>query len=370
MDKDTTEFVKNQIPYQKYCIDSFRLSIDTACLTKIDIPENFILVSEDTGEEIEHFKKKSLQIAYKNSHIYISKFNRILRNQRFEKLIILFSAKSSDIAYFNGITKQTCIDVLNFLKDSKYIDFTDVSDVYKNLYCTDTDIKIDFKLKNTDKDKIHEYNKELKERFQFEKNEIKSYDNAQQLGLQCFHRDRSTIGKPFAKWYNKSLELPTKYNDFFQTLPDEIRNEVIRNFIYRFEFTIKNKQNFAKFGLSNRLEDVLEILQPKWSEVSKSILNTLFQVKIKRFKDKSKLDYKENILAFFMVKAMQVDGLSVSQCKTIFTSQQTTRKAKFKAGLTFDKLYNNVIEQNKSVEYTERYENIVKFDKLFGFDLK
>lgn len=359
---------KKQIITQNFTIDSFRLSIDIAEFKSVIIPENYILVDEDTGEEISRFKKKSLAVPYKNTIIYIAKFITILNNNRYDKLIILFSSKASGENYFNGIKKETVINVLEHLKNCGYIDYDDVNYVINHIYCSDTDIKKDNIFEVTEKNKIVKYNKELISRFQFESNEIISYNNKKQLGLQCFHRNNNTsLKKTFVKWYNKSLELQKKHLDFFNTLPYDVRTTITQNLIYRFEFTIKNKKHFAKFGLSNKLVDVLEVVNDKWIDVSKSILNMLFQVKMKQLKDTSKLDYKERILAYFIVKSMQVDNLSLHQVKTIFTSQQPYKQLKSKASDVFDKIYHKVIEEQKSYKYIEDYNNIIELDKLFGF---
>ena len=355
-----------QIPYGRYCIDSFKLSIDVDKLDSVDIPENFILVSEDTGEEISHFKKNSIHLDYKNSSIYIGLFRRILKGIHYDKLMILFSSKVAGEYYFDGILKHHIIDVLEYIKTNGYIKYTNVSTIFKNLYTSDCDMKCDFKFNKSERENIAEYNKELSARFQFEKNELHKYDNQKMLGIQTFNRDRSTLAKPFLKFYDKTKEILNKHPEFFATLPESIRDEVINNFIYRFEYTMKNKKFFDKFGLSNRIEDVLEVSNDKWREIGKTFLQTLFQYKVKRVYDKSKFNYIESILALAMQENIHKHKYSVEHLRRMYTAVQDNRKTKYKASILFDRIYQNVID-NKAVELSNKYESIQALDKIFGF---
>jgi hypothetical protein len=362
---DTQE--KNiQIPYGRYCIDSFKLSIDIDKLESIDIPEKFILVSEDTGEEISHFKKSSIQLDYKNSSIYIGLFRRILRGMHYDKLMILFSSKVAGEYYFDGILKHHIIDVLEYIKTNGYIKYTNVSTIFKNLYTTDCDIKRDFKFDKSERENIAEYNKIQEERFQFENCEFRRYNNQKQgTGMQAFHRDRSTLAKPFLKFYDKTKEIMTKHPEFFATLPENIRDEVMNNFIYRFEFTMKNKKFFDKFGLSNRIEDVLEVSNDKWREIGKTFLQSLFQYRVKRVIDTSKLNYSERIHALQVYEQFFVHKYSVDKIRTMFLLQPN-KDARFKANKLFDKIWQNVSD-TEIVELSNKYESIQALDKIFGF---
>lgn len=357
--------LKKQIISNNFCADSFKLSIDTDKLKSVNIPESFILVSEDTGEEIERFKKKSIRIKYKNTTIYLGVFRRKLREIVYDKVVILFSSKVANAEYFCGIKKHHVFEVLEYIKKFGYIDYTDVSEIYKNLYTTDCDIKIDFLFDKIDRDKIVIYNKELKKRFQFEDNECHAYNSSTNLGLQTFNRDRSTLSKPFVKWYDKSRELTAKHLDFFKSLPEDIRDVLVNKFIYRFEFTMKDKKFFAKFGLSNRLEDVLEVTNDKWREVSINLLNVLFQYKVKRLRNTNKLNYYEKILALYLFEVIQKKGASVSEAKRMYTSVQKSKQQKWKASLLFDKVYNSITTGEARDIHCE-YENIERFDKIFG----
>jgi hypothetical protein len=367
--QDNSENTKNNsiIPYGSYCTDSFKLSIDVDKLTKVDIPENFILTSADTGEIIKEFKKNSLEITYKNTTIYVGLFRRILNGKHYDKLMILFSSKVADQDYFNGIKKHHVINVLNFLKELRYIDFTDVSEVYKNIYTGDHDIKVDFCLKKNEREKIAKFNSDLKAMFQFENSYCHVYNGEKQgFGITTFHRDRYSLAKPFVKWYDKNKELNKKHPKFFATLPEDVRDEVLNNFIYRFEFTMKNKDFFTKFGLSNRLEEVLEVTNDKWHEVGKTLLKTLFEPKVKQIRDNKKLTYSERILSLYFFEDIQKHNISPMEVKVKYTSIQKTKEQKYKAGKLFDRIY-QITSQDHASEIIKDYESINHYYKVFGF---
>jgi hypothetical protein len=368
MAKIQQEIQKKTIPFGKYRTDSFKLSIDTDKLRSITIPENFTIIDSDTGEELEQFKRNSFKVPYLNTHIYLSKFRSNLPKQtiQYERLVILFSSKVCGDSYFDGIQKHNVIDVLNFLKEKQYIDFTDVLEVYKNLYTKDHDIKVDFKFTHSEREKIAKFNLDLSHMFQFDKENCKVYKSQKELGIVAFHRDRTTLAKPFLKFYDKAKELNRKHPELLLSLPDSIRDEVLSNFIYRFEYTLKTKAFFTKFGLSNRLEEVFEVADSKWQEIGKTLLNTLFQVKIKKIRDTSKLSYSERILALYFFEDIQKNNLSPMAVKSKYTSIQKTKDQKYKAGLLFDKMYQYIAE-DKNNDIMNDHESIKHYYTVFGF---
>ena len=355
------------IPYGVYCTDSFRLSIDVDKLTKVDIPENFILSSADTGEVLKEFKKKSLEITYKNTTIYVGRLNRNLNNKHYDKLMILFSSKVAEEDYFRGIKRHHVIEVLNFLKSLGYIDFNDVNELFKNIYTGDHDIKVDFCLNKNERETVAKFNKDLKAMFQFEKTDCVVTDSDKKgFGITTFHRDRYSLAKPFLKYYDKFKELNKKHPDFFATLPEAVRAEVLNNFIYRFEFTMKNKDFFSKFGLSNRLEEVLEVTNDKWHEIGKTLLNTLFQVKQKQIRDTSKLRPIERLLALYFFEDIHKHNLSPIEIKNKYTAIMKDKKGKYRMSQMFDRIY-QFVSQDHASEIMQDYESINHYYKVFGF---
>lgn len=359
---------KYSIPFGKYCIDSFKLLIDTEHFKSVNVPENFIELSSDTGEQIREFKRKSIQIAYNNTTIYVGVFRKILRQKTIDKVAILFSSKVAGDNYFNGITKGDVLQVLQHIKNCGYFDFDDIETIYKNLYSKDVDVKVDFRFDLSDRDKINDYNRQLQDRFIHNKEHLHRYTGTNKLGIQTFNRDRTSKTKPFIKFYDKTSELKTKHQDFLSSLPDDIKMEISDNFIYRYEYTLKDKEFMANFGIINRLEDTLEVVQDKWREIGKTLLNANFQVKMNIRKNIGKLTPTEKILALMFFELYQKHNVSLMDIQTMFTSGQTEKKAKYLSKKLFEKIYSHVSFDNaKEVEQlAEKYETIKKFDVIFG----
>lgn len=361
---------KTSINFGKYCIDSFKLLIDKEHFKAVNIPEDFIEVSADSGEEIRQFKRKSIQIPFKDTTIYVGAFKKILRQRSIEKVVILFSSKVSGDNYFDGITKDCIIEVLKHIKNNGYIDYDSEDVIFQNIYAKDIDIKVDFKFYQADKEKLESYNKELQQRFVHNSENFHKYTDKGKngIGIQTFNRDRTTNTKPFIKFYDKTKELTTKHIEFFKTLPDDIQSEVLKNFVYRYEYTLKDKEFMAKFGVLNRLQDVLEVTQGKWQKIGKTLLNANFQLRMTRKKDIGKLTPTEKILALMFFELYQKHNVSLIDIKTMFTSSQDEKKPKYRAKLLFEKIYSKISMDNASEveKLSERYETIRKFDAIFG----
>jgi len=368
LENNSSQVNKIIIPYGKYCIDSFKLLIDTEHFKSVNIPENFIELSADTGEQIRAFKRKSIQIAYKNTTIYVGVFRKILRQKTIDKVAILFSSKVAGDNYFNGITKSDVISVIEHIKNCGYFDFDDIQAIYKNLYSKDVDVKVDFKFELSDRGKINDYNKELQNRFIHDKEHLHRYSGLNKLGIQTFNRDRTSKSKPFIKFYDKTSELKTKHQDFLSSLPDDIKMEISDNFIYRYEYTLKDKEFMANFGVINRLEDVLDVVQDKWRDIGKTLLNANFQVRMNVIKNTGKLNPTEKILALMFFELYQKHNVSLMNIQTMFTSCQNNKLAKHRAKNLFEKIYGKVsLENTAEIEQlSERYETVKRFDVIFG----
>ncbi len=352
------------IPSGEYCIDSFKLSIDKHHFLATNIPENFTLIESDSGAIISEFKKNSISVKYGDTTVYIGLFKHILKKVCYEKVLILFSSKVCGSEYFGGIKKHHVIEVLEFLKEANYIDFKDVNSIYREIRAKDLDIKMDTVFDKKIREKASGWQKELKERFQYEKNEIHTYNSDKNFGLQAFGRDRSTLSKPFVKFYDKTKELLNKHQDFFKTLPKAIQNQVRTKFIYRYEFTMKDKRFFDKFGISNLLQDILEVPNTKWREIGVSLLNANFQAKIKKIRDTTKLKPIERILALQFHIDIHENKLSPMQIRTKYVSPQKGKLAKNRAGKLWEKIY-QYESQDHSKEVANSYKDITYFDNIF-----
>lgn len=358
-----------KIPYFKYLVDSGKFYIDKCQFEGVNIPENFTLSDAETGEIIDEFKKNSLSIPFKNHKIYISNVVKQLgteaRKMAIEKVLIYFPAKISD-TYFNGIEKNDIIEVLNFLKEKGFLIFSDTEKIYNEIYVKDLDIKKDIKLKKGDKEQIKEYNKILGERFTGTAEQWKNFDSQKQgFGIQCWDRQKATITKPFFKFYDKSQEIK-KDKVFFDTLDEDIKNELLENFIYRFEFTLKDKRFFDKYEISNRLADIHKVPQEKWELIAKSFLNHAFQKKTRKI-DLGKLKLNDRIWANVILIMFQNNNMTKGQIELLWTMAAQNKSEKYQAKKHFERLWSITTTPNEySSDMYSILERVGKWDKFFG----
>lgn len=360
----------NIIPFGKYFIDSGKFYIDKSAFDEVLIPENFALTDTDTGQLIDEFKKSSLSIPYKNHKIYISNVVKYLgsnnRKLLIEKVLIYFPAKISD-TYFFGISKVDFIGVLEYLKEIGYLKFSDTDKVFNSVHVKDLDIKMDMKLNTHDKIDIKEYNKNLKDRHIGGAENCPTFDSPKQgFGIQSWKRDRSSVTKPFFKFYDKSLEI-RKDLSFFQSLPVEVLEEINLNFIYRFEFTMKDNTFFKKYGLSNRLADIFEVTQEHWKEIGKSFLNYAFNPPSVKVKDTSKLKYKDRVWSNTIWVMYQNNKMTKAQIMTIWISSANNRLEKSRGKKEFERLWSIATTPSKyTSEILNTIERVKKWDRYFG----
>ncbi len=355
------------IPYDKYYIDSAKFFIDASFFTSIDIPENFTILDSDTGEEIDNFKKYSLSIPYKNHKITIANITKNLKQGCIKKILIYFPAKVRCNEYFYGIDKQTVIDVLDHIRSVGYLKFDDTNYIYKQIYIKDLDIKLDMKLSIEDKINLKIFNTNLKQMFNGSEENFHSFDSKKQgFGISTYKRETASISKPFLKFYDKSFELKSiKNKDFFDLFNEALKDQVRNNFIYRYEFTLKDKTYFDKFGISNKLEDIHEVIQDKWKEIGKAMLDINFQVKVRKPKDTSKLTPTEKILALNILTLKEF-GMNLTEQKNIYISPQTDKKSRHRASLLFDRIY-YFATVGHAKEIQDTYEMINHWYRKFGF---
>jgi len=364
-----TKIIKKTIPYQKYFVDSAKFLIDDVYFTEINIPENYILLDEDTGEEIDKFKRSSLKIPYKSHHVYIAKIHKHLPNRHpIRKIAILFPAKVFGNDYFYGISKQGFIDVIEYLQENGRLKFNCSKDIYERTYVKDLDIKIDFQFEKDKKAEIKKYNQQVKSRFNGSKENFHGVFDSKKNGFGFYTYDRKigTLTKPFIKFYDKSRELLEKNYEFVKTLSPELQQEIEEKFIYRYEFTLRDKRFFDKFGISNRLEEVHEVLNDKWQEIGRTLLNANFTPKMRVPKNIDKLNLKDRLMCLEFFMNIQ-NGISVDEIQRRYLSVAKTKKERYDIKKLFDKIYfNTSIKDNVSV--FKNYEKLKAWDKFFGFN--
>ena len=359
------------IPFNTYLIDSGKFYIDTCFLTKITIPNEFTLIDSSTGNILDEFKKSSLTIPYKNHKIYLAKEIKIIPGRKaYEKVMFYFPAKISPESYFYGITKEMIFEVLNYLKSLYYIDFEDINIVFHNIEVKDLDMKNDRKFLWSEKEKLHNYNKNLQNRFNGYPNECVIFNSKKRgLGIQTYDRNYTTLAKPFSKFYNKSDEAISDKNKetLFDLLPLGVQKMLTDYLIYRYEITIKTIEFFKYFNITNKLSDILLITQDKWREIGKYYLIKNFQQEIKDPIDKSILSPHERIFAVTILELIQ-RGMNVNSIRLIYENTAVNRTQKKRNIELFERCYFTASVPNKENDkILAMYNQIKELDIIFGF---
>jgi len=355
------------IPYGKPCVDSAKFLVDTSLFTEVNIPEDRNVVDALTGDVLDEYKSHCLNIPYKDHKIYLGNYKKVLPNFSIDKILFYFPAKIAGDKYFSGITKELVIEVLEHLKAIGRLSFDDSNIIYKNTFLQDVDIKVDMKHDLNERDEIRAYNKVLKERFNGAVDDVHKFDSKKEgLGIQTYNRDRSTLTKPFFKFYNKSDFLITKDYEFLCTLPPKLQAEVMDNFIYRFEYTMKNKKFFDKFGISNRLEDVHEVLSEKWREIGIYFYNKNFGIKDRLVRDLSKLHGLEKKDCLFILAFMD-EGWTLQRIRNLWLQPYPDKREKWRMSQKFNRIaYFATVDNEQTIEIKGNYELVKKWDQRFS----
>ena len=332
---------KNPIPIGKWAVDSFKILIDKDAFTDVNIDHEVSVIDNATGEVLEVQKKHMKKVPYNGQTVYISTFTKTLRGKRIEKVIIIFSSNVNGSSYFDGISKENVYDVFDHLKRLRLVDFKCKRRVYSACTVKDIDVKKDLKFSRKDKEKIKEWNRLLKSYFNGYPDNCKVYDSQSEgLGLQANFRDNSSYTKPFLKFYSKYTEMRKKHPEIWECLPTQTQNFLLQNFVYRFEFTIKNNEYCKKLGIGNRLHEIMSLSQEKLAEIGKYMYNVNFKYRPKTSRMKGKLTQTEKILARYMFQDIQDHGKSVHEVRDIFMMDaDTANRNKHRALARFDKIY-------------------------------
>lgn len=353
---------KKQIT-KDFCVDSFKLLVDQDVFTSINIPKNLKLI-DNNGEVIDEFKKNSIRVQFNGTDIYIGAYAKKLRDVEYKKVCILFSAKASGLNYFNGITKETVYEVLYHLQSIGRIEFDDIEKVYKAIYVRDLDIKKDYILPLEYKERIQSVNKHLKNVFNH--NPERCTIARKNIGLQANYRDNSSYTKPFCKFYDKYSEIVKRNPDLYNNLHTDIRQELQLNFVYRWEFTLKNKDYFTKFAISDRLEDVLELEQERIQEISTYMYNANFGLipKKRKMGTMSPNDYKDAL----MFQRLHELGVSIYEIREMYMNAWSDKHNNKNRGLEkFEKIYAYVTFGDTAKQVYDENEFIKEWHKLiFG----
>jgi predicted nucleic acid-binding protein len=355
-----------------YQIDSGKFYFDKDLFTSTSIPDKFILTDAESGEIVDEFKKNSLSLSFGTHKVYVSNIVKELgkNNHRFmvEKVMVYFSPKIRGNNYFGGIDRQTIQEVLFFLKEKQYLSFDNIDKIIAGCYVKDLDIKIDRKLPKHIKQTIQEYYKALKDRFNGNPDNYRHFQNKNKEGhgIVVNNRNSSTTKKPFFKFYDKGLELKTTRNqEFYSCLSQEIKDILNNNFIWRYEYQLKDKRHFDYYGISNRLVDIFEISQTKWAYIGKSMLNMVFQRQT-RVVDTTKLKIVDRLQINFITFCVSKD-LSDGAIQALYMKSARNKSEKYRLKKMFDKMMSVINYNDNDVkEAVAIVERINELDKIVG----
>lgn len=355
-----------------YQIDSGKFYFDKDLFTCVSIPDKFILTDAESGEIVDEFKKHSLPLSFGTHKVYISNIVKELGNHnhrfRIEKVMVYFSPKIRGNNYFGGIDRQTLQEVLFFLKEKQYLSFDNIDKIIEGCYVKDLDIKIDRKLPKDSKEGIEEYYKSLKDRFNGNPDNYRHFQNKNKEGhgIVVNNRNTSTTKKPFFKFYDKNLELKTTKNkEFYSCLCEETKDILNNNFIWRYEYQLKDKRHFDYYGISNRLVDIFAIPQTKWAYIGKSMLNIVFQ-RQRRVVDTTKLKIMDRVQVNLIACLISKD-LSDGAIQMLYMKSARDKSEKYRAKKMFEKMMSIIHYNDNDVkEAIAVVERINKFDKIVG----
>jgi hypothetical protein len=172
--------------------------------------------------------------------------------------------------YFEGINGKSIAYIYDYIQKCGFE--IREEDFFNNAKLTDADFKIDIFLTQKEFNIIIDIYKDSS------KNLIgilpaKTFDNKDNKGIEFGgNRKIATLDASYLKLYNKFLEMTNKSFIF--------KNQYLSNCefenLIRWEFTLKNKAHFAKFGIVNSVGNVMNLLdtnQKLFREVSNSIHN-------------------------------------------------------------------------------------------------
>jgi len=366
------------INYWVYYIDSTKFFIDADVFKSVSIPEHTTLIDSDSGDVIDDFKRKSINVPYKNHHVYIGKIQKQLPSKdgngirTIDKVCIFFPSKVCK-DYFKGITKQDFYDVLDFLRSKGYLDFDSAHKVFANTYLKDTDITTNICVPKNERIDIREwfellhdslFNGVKSDCLLFPKKGSKSSKNG--FGLQTYTRENNSITKPFIKFYDKSIEILIEKNkSLYEILPEEIKQELSSNFVLRFEITLKDIKFFQRYDISNRLEDVLLINQQRWQEIADQFMKYNFEPKL-RPRDTSKMTPIELSLAL-KDEVMASYGATVNDIKATYVRSEDDKLTRFRMNRLFEKITAyRTKQQDDGSQLMSSFKRLIKFNKWFN----
>ena len=263
----------NQTLVNNWAIDSLKIRIPLSRVQILDegIREIVVRVSARTGEVLEEKQNtKSSRDEHGIKTVY-SIEKRATQFDTIEYLIVLVNAKQLKERYFEGIKAMNVAHLHSYLVGLGVVQFS-LKELLK-AECTDIDFRKDFEAKEDNmKEVLRFMESSSKPHTDFDKG-AKKYWRKDNKGLQWNKRETTKVRTaPFLKIYSKTLDFKTKSNVFalnhFDIIPQDL---------WRFEFTIKNKDHLSSFGHGNTFDKLISLTAEQIDTMSikslKAVLN-------------------------------------------------------------------------------------------------
>jgi hypothetical protein len=223
---------------------------------------------EESNQSGRNFKNSTIPI--KSDCGITTRAESLLRmwngeQRKFIRFVV--TAKMLRKDYLKGINKDSIKVIYNYLIDLNIVHFT--YDVFLNSYYTDLDLCIDLNLNSNQQ---VELKNQYKQRILLKKERhIQSLKHKNNLQLNT--RPKATPVNPFIKFYNKTEEITTRSETFFNTYLQDYRKSILSG-IYRVETTLKNSKHKEKVGIkeSRYVSDLMNLTTPRLKLIHNSIL--------------------------------------------------------------------------------------------------
>lgn len=265
-------------------IDSFKLRILKSDLSDTDLPSNFnrdiTSIYTDTAELVNpnevQIKTKSNTLKLTNDNgitsitIGLEKYrvsklhSRVSKLHSSEFVTLKITSKLLKQSYYDGINKDTLKIILEYLRSVKInIDMTKLL----SSEITDIDFCRDILIPEIDYKELIDTIKTVAKPSKLQSKGYNQFRDADNKGIEFSNRKKATPANPFFKIYNKYLDAYSdEHSEFFsyyglETAPD----------LHRIEFTLKDKKHFAKYNLSNTLENFISLTQLELENILQSI---------------------------------------------------------------------------------------------------
>jgi hypothetical protein len=174
---------------------------------------------------------------------------------------------------------------------------------------------------------------------------VKMYNNEKSgQGIQFGIRSQSTVGYPFLKIYNKSLELETKSKDF----ADTYLNGIDYSNMIRVEMTIKNSNHIKRIlgDSKNTLLNVLSYSQDDLRKFFKHAYKVHTSGVTAKRKSRSKLTGNKLVM-YNYIKALDEKGLSRFDIEKLSIQDSPNRMNTSRIRELFSELYSMAMSEKK-----------------------